>query len=197
MVRKKNHTKAKLCKNTTLSWGQTEFKLLGITFSTNLDDIPTKNYEPLLQRVSKVINSWKKRILSPIGKIIVLKTIILSKFVHLFQSLPPPPDNLVKQITKIMFSFIWDGKPDKISRRKLIQNKEYGGLEMIDLMSFIKGLQINWIKRLVGDQNPMWKKVSTYSTPSKEKLICFGSLGKKMGKSDQKPILEWCFKYMG
>ena len=183
---KKKHTKAKLCKNTTLSWGQTEFKLLGITFSTNLDDIPTKNYEPLLQRVSKVINSWKKRILSPIGKIIVLKTIILSKFVHLFQSLPPPPDNLVKQITKIMFSFVWDGKPDKISRRKLVQNKEDGGLEMIDLMSFIKGLQINWIKRLVGDQNPMWKKVSTYSTPSKEKLICFGSLWAKKRASQTK-----------
>ena len=152
---RKKHTKEILCKNSTLSWGKTDFKLLGITFSTNLEEIPTKNYEPLLKKVSQVINLWKKRILTPIGKITVLKTIILSKFIHLFQSLPPPPDHLVKQITKIMFNFIWDGKPDKISRTTLVQDKENGGMEMLDLVSFIKGLQINWVRRLLRNHNPM------------------------------------------
>ena len=93
---RKKHTKEILCKKSTLSWGKTDFKLPGITFSTNLEEIPTKNYEPLLKKVSQVINLSKKRILTPIGKITVLKTIILSKFIHLFQSLPPPPDHLVK-----------------------------------------------------------------------------------------------------
>ena len=56
----KKHTKAVLCKNTTLSWGRTEFKLLGITFSTNINDIPTKNYEPInIQKVSQVIVSTR------------------------------------------------------------------------------------------------------------------------------------------
>ena len=93
-----------------------------------MEEIPIKNYEPLLKKASQVI-LWKKRILTPIGKITVLKTIILSKFIHLFQSLPPPPDHLVKQITKIMFNFIWDGKPDKINKTTLVQDKENGGME--------------------------------------------------------------------
>ena len=172
---RKKHTKEILCKNSTLSWGKTDFKLLGITFSTNLEEIPTKNYEPLLKKVSQVINLWKKRILTPIGKIRVLKTIILSKFIHLFQSLPPPPDHLVKQITKIMFNFIWDGKPDKISRTTLVQDKENGGMEMLDLVSFIKGLQINWVRRLLRNHNPRSKKANTNSIPSTEKLLCFGA----------------------
>ena len=33
------------------------------------------------------------------------------------------PKSIVKQTTKIMFSFIWDRKPDKISRTKLIRDK--------------------------------------------------------------------------
>ena len=69
--------------------------------------------------IPKIINLWKKRILSTIGKITDLKTITVSKFIHPFQLLPPPPHS---QITKIMFSFIWDGKPShtKISRTKLV-----------------------------------------------------------------------------
>ena len=171
---RKKHSKEILCKNFTLSWGTTDFKLLGITFSTKLEDITTKNYEPLLKKVTQVINLWKKRILTPIGKITVLKTIILSKFIHLFRSLPPPLDYLIKQITKIMFSFMWDGKPDKISRTTLVQDKENGGMEMLNLGSFIKGLQINWVRRLLSNQNLMWKKANTNSIPSEEKLLCFG-----------------------
>ena len=67
----------------------------------------------------------------------------------------------------------------KSVRTKLVQNKEHGSWEMIDLISFIKGLQINWIRRLLGDHNPMWKKANTYSIPSTEKLLCFGSLQAK------------------
>ena len=113
--------------------------------------------------------------LTPIGKITVLKTIILSKFIHLFQSLPPPPDHLIKQITKIMFNLIWDGKPDKISRTTLVQDKENGGMEMLDLVSFIKGLQINRVRRLLKNHNPMWKKANTNSMSSTQKLLCFGA----------------------
>ena len=60
MVREKKHTKVKLCKNTTLSWGQTEFKLLGITFSTNLDDIPTKTMSPFYKRYLKLLIHGRK-----------------------------------------------------------------------------------------------------------------------------------------
>ena len=174
------HTKEILCKNSTLSWGKTDFKLLGI------------------KKVSQVINLWKKRILTPIGKITVLKTIILSKFIHLFQSLPPPSDHLVKQITKIMCVLIWDGKPDTISRTTLVQDKENVGMEMLDLVSFINGLQINWGRRLLRNHNPMWKKANTNSIPSTEKLLCFGAQWPmKIPGQTEKSFLERYLEYMG
>ena len=84
----------------------------------------------------------KKRILSPIEKE-QFKNYYSVKIYPSVSIATTFPNRTVQQITKIMFSFIWDRKPDKISRTKLVQNKEHRGLEMIDLVSFIKGLQIN------------------------------------------------------
>ena len=185
----KKHSKSVLCKESKLSWGATDFKLLGITFSTNLNEIHAKNYDQVIRNISKTILCWKKRILTPLGKITVLKTIIMSKFIHLFQSLPTPQENIVKKITKILFEFLWDGKPDKISRERVIQNKKSGGLEMIDLENFIKGLQVNWIKRLLGKEQPIWKLIIPYYIPSPEKLLYFGTLWpKKLAKEITNPF---------
>ena len=47
-----------------------------------------------------------------------------------------------------MYTFLWNGKPEKIKRKTLIQNYEKGGLKMIDIDRFIQAQKINWIKRL-------------------------------------------------
>ena len=96
-VEKAKRSKSKLCKDIKLSWGATEFKLLGIQFTTNLENIVSKNYEPILGKVTNTIKAWNKRILTPVGKIAVIKSLLLSKFVHLFQTLPMPPSNLVSK----------------------------------------------------------------------------------------------------
>ena len=41
----------------------------------------------------------------------------------------PLSANPPKSTINIMYSFIWDSKPDKIKRRTLIQNYEKGGLK--------------------------------------------------------------------
>ena len=71
----------KLFKGTPLSWVSTDFKLLRITFSSNIESIPQKNYGPLLQNVEQTINAWNKQKLSPLGKIVVIKTLIVSVLV--------------------------------------------------------------------------------------------------------------------
>ena len=84
----KKHSKEKLRSTAQLQWIDTEFSILGITFSTDLHNIPCINYDKALAKAKKVINSWKYRNLTPIGKITVIKTLILSKFVHLFMIIP-------------------------------------------------------------------------------------------------------------
>ena len=54
---------------------------------------------------------------------------------------------------KLLYKFIWDGKPEKIKRDILTMGYESGGLKMIDLGNFINSLKICWIKQLIEADN--------------------------------------------
>ena len=52
-----------------------------------------------------------------------------------------------------MYECIWDGKPEKNKRGKLVMGYENGGLKMIDLDKFVKVIKICWIKRMMEAEN--------------------------------------------
>ena len=59
--------------------------------------IPSINYSVALDDAKKLILNWKKRNLTPFGKITILKTFILSKFNHLFGSIPSPSKDFLSK----------------------------------------------------------------------------------------------------
>lgn len=87
------------------------------------------------------------------GKITVIKHFALPKLIYALSSLQYPPKEIIKEIEKIMYAFIWEGKPEKIKREILIQDYEKGGLKMIDLEMFIMSLKISWLKRISVSEN--------------------------------------------
>ena len=117
-------------------------------------------YRMKLDEVRKLLDSWSWRLLSIIGKIQVIKSLAISKFVHLFTTLPTPNDSFLKELETLFFSFIWGGKGDKIARKIIINDIENGGLKMTDIRSFAKALKISWIKK-VWDVNYQadWKRL--------------------------------------
>ena len=145
-IGKRKHCKEKLNVTKDLVWATDTFNLLGIKFSVDLDLIISLNYDPILDDVSKSINVWKKRFLTPLGKITVLKTIILSKLNHLFMSIPNPDQSVINKLQSTFFKFIWDDKPDKIGRKQLCSDYMRGGLCMIDLKNFICSLKCTWMR---------------------------------------------------
>ena len=103
MDRLKSGSKYILCRNYNLEWGKTTFQLLGIQFSINLKDITNNNMVPKIIKIKNILKQWKKRNLTPIGKITVLKTLVLSKLNHIFISLPTPSEQKLKEIEKYFF----------------------------------------------------------------------------------------------
>lgn len=83
------------------------------------------------------------------GKITVVKSLVVSKLVHLFISLPSPPIDLIKQLNSMLYKFIWNDGPDRIKRQVLWQKYKAGGQQMINLDVFIKALKVSWMKRLL------------------------------------------------
>ena len=67
-------------------WNNDNFSLLGLHFHANLDQMAEINYNLAINKVKNTISLpyiWKKRSLTPLGKITVIKTLILSRLNHL------------------------------------------------------------------------------------------------------------------
>ena len=96
-----------------LQWGKTEFKLLGIVFNVDFDKMIELNYNEKIRKVENTIKLWKRRYLTPIGKITVIKTLLLPIFNHLFISLPNPTQTILNKLNNIFYDFLLEG-PAKI-----------------------------------------------------------------------------------
>jgi hypothetical protein len=132
-------------------WNPTVFKVLGICFSTNVKNIVSLNYETKFLEIKKIFNSWSRRNLTPFGKITVIKTLALSKLTYLFMNLPDTEEDFLENLQRLMFSFVWDGKIDKIKRTSMYQQYEAGGLKMVNVKLFLSSLKITWLEKIVHD----------------------------------------------
>ena len=47
----------------------------------------------------------------------------------------------------LFFTFLWNGKGDKIKRDIMISEYEDRGLKMIDIRLFTQALKLNWVKK--------------------------------------------------
>lgn len=129
------------------SW-VTELKILGISFRSQIDNIADENVKTKLISIIPLVERWRRRGLTLIGKITLIKSLFMSRLVYVLTSLPNPKPETVQEIQNIFWKFLWDGKPDKIKRSTLLQSYGSDGLNMISVKHFIQSLKISWLQRL-------------------------------------------------
>lgn len=151
----KKYSTEKLCHEMNFHW-TTQFKLLGIQFDVDLANIPKLNYDKKLVKIKEIINQWNKRHTTPIGRITLIKSLIISQMNHLFISLPTPSNKFIKDLNEILFNFLWKSKVDKIKRKQITQEYSDGGLKMIEINNYIQSLKSSWIRRLINSPNSKW-----------------------------------------
>ena len=147
-----------------MQWNPSKFKVLGIWLSTTLEDCVNLNYTENFFEIRKLFHIWCKRNITPLGRIAVLKSLMLSKLTHLWLLLPNPPDNLIKQLQKECFKFIWKGQQDRISRKTVINSIDKGGLAVPDINAFISSLQLTWLRK-VKSSTHKWKNIILKTCP--------------------------------
>ena len=116
-----------LCSEYELNWVKDKFSLLGVTLSTNLENVVRLNFDEKLSMLRSILTSWSKRILTPLGKLIVIKTLVIPKLNHLFIGLPNHSEDFIKTLQNMCFNFLWKNGPDKIKRAITTQGYEKGG----------------------------------------------------------------------
>ena len=124
-----------------------ELTVLGLRIKLDAENVADENLQLKMPEIKKEIEQWKRRCLTPIGKIAIIKALLLSKLTHLFIALPNPSARCTKELDRLLFGFIW-GQNDKIKRTKLVQQYSKDGLNMIQLEAFINSMKLTWLKRL-------------------------------------------------
>ena len=72
-----------LCPEKNLKWVKDKVKALGVSFSTDPKVTMETNYSDRLTKVNECLGSWEYRRLGLLGKITVLKILIVSKLVYI------------------------------------------------------------------------------------------------------------------
>ena len=182
-IGRKKHSKDKLNVTMHLDWGHTQFTLLGLKYDVDLQKIPLLNFQSAKIDIIKTIETWNKRNLTPFGKITIIKTYLLSKLNHLFMSIPSPSNDFFKDISSILYKFIWDNKPDKVKRTVLCQNYYNGGLQMIDIEKFVTAMKSTWVRRLLDPSDMPWKCLFELTISNIRNIRIYGSSFFKLLKS--------------
>ena len=156
-----------------------QIKILGITFSNNNSNITQVNIYPKIAQIRREIAQWRRRNITPLGKITVIKSLLLSKLIHLLKALPNPSRTVLKELERMFFAFLWPGQRDPIKRAKLVQDYSTGGLRMVDIHGFVRSLKLTWLKRLKESETD-WAKLAQSVLPGIDSILHFGS--KKLDK---------------
>ena len=95
------------------------------------------------------------------GKIIIFKTITISKIVfQLF--IKTIPKHVINELEKIQKALLWKNSTPKIKHETIFNDNKTGGLKNVDIRNKIIALQCSWIRRLYDNFFHEWKLISLY-----------------------------------
>ena len=137
-----------ICQDLNLIW-TSEFISLGINYNIlELENITELNLEPKILEMEKLTSIWRCRNLTLIGKITIIKTLMISKIIHILLSLPKPSEESFIRIENAFKKFLWNEKPPKFKISTLENLTADGGLHFPDIRKIDTVMKASWIKRI-------------------------------------------------
>ena len=147
-------------------------KILGTYFPNNSRIKEECNFLKIVSNVQSVLNLWKYLNLTLEGRIVVLKSLVVSK--NFFQALiAPVPTHVIKALEAIQTSLLWNNSNPKTKHKTLCKRYENGGLKHVDIRNKVNSLQSSWIKRLYDNSFherkviPLYQLNKTFGLPFK------------------------------
>ena len=98
-----------------------------------LENITELNLEPKILEMEKLTSIWRCRNLTLIGKITIIKTLMISKIIHILLSLPKPSEESFIRIENAFKKILWNEKPPKFKISTLENLTADGGLHFPDI----------------------------------------------------------------
>ena len=129
-------------------------KILGIHYCNDKSASQVaENWSERIGNIKRLIRQWEKRNLSIIGKIQIIKTLLISQLVYVMQAITIP-ESVLTEVNRLLFRFVWRKTDsnrkafEKVKRTVMCGKLEEGGLKMIDLRQMQASFTLHWVVRL-------------------------------------------------
>jgi len=137
------------------------FKYLGLPIGANPRSLST--WEPLLEHVTKRLNSWGNKFLSFGGRIVLLNSVI-NAIPIFYLSFLRMSVKVWGRLVRIQREFLWGGveggkKISWVRWSKVCQPKILGGLGIRDIRLVKLSLLAKWRQRIIQGGEVLWKEV--------------------------------------
>ena len=120
-------------------------KICGLSLSRQQELDYQRNVLDAIVKMEKIITAWRSRTLTLNGRMLAAKAFVLSQIIFQAQ-VTKIATKEIKRIERLIYSFVNGAKslygPERIARRRLKATKEAGGINGVDVDSFIKAIQV-------------------------------------------------------
>ena len=125
-----------------ISWSDTYVKTLGINHGNHIPE--QEVWMDKIKKMKTCIQILKSRDLTLKGKILIIKTFLVSQINYELE-MKPIPKNIVKEMDKLLWNFFWNGKQPLVNKQTMCLDAEKVDMNMINLSTFIEAKQIKFI----------------------------------------------------
>ena len=105
--------KEKISPKKNFKWPDIKTKVLGVWISTDPAVTLNMNYTEKVDKIRNILSCWEYRRLTLIGKIQVIKSLVLSQLTYILTPLATN-QSFINEINDIFYRFLWNNKGDKI-----------------------------------------------------------------------------------
>jgi hypothetical protein len=132
---------------------------LGLPLSLTKIKLPT--LVPYMAKTDKYLSGWQAALLNPMGRLVLINSVLDSQLVYIMSSLQLLP-GFVKKVDSKHRSFLWSGKDSCAGAKCLVAwdkvclDKDEGGLGVTDLMTRNTCLLLKLLHRLFTAVGSSW-----------------------------------------
>ena len=161
------------------------------------------NVTTTIEAMERLLDSWSKRRLTLLGRILVIKTFAVSKAIYLMQSMTLN-DAHQARITKLLFKYLWNKNfnanraPERIKRSVMLAPVSNGGFGMINIKELMNSLDLRSYGRLLTSSHPLLSQLRhQINSRNFFNLKVIEGVDDKLTKSlallnlDRQSILKW------